>query len=418
MNTFNQLHASLRIRMYLQFVTALSSSAIIPYIAVYFSSLIGNTITGILVIFVILSGIIGGFIGGYLADKVGRRKMMIMAELGVGITYLFIAIVNSPWINLPYISAGLFMINLLFNGMFFPASTAMIHDLVKMEQRKFVFTAMYWLGNLATALGTITGAFFFLDYHFIFFLLVGTVSLLSSLVTYLFIKESLVKRQNSVKNVVSSSIWSSYYHVLNDRIYMIYLLSCLLIYSFESHLTNYIAIHLRDTMEESSLLGLITLNGVNMVGILHAENTLLVVFCVGIVSWMMKKLSDYKQYFIGMCLFVFSYCILSYVSSPVWLIIMMLFISIGELMYVPINQSLLADLVNENHRSSYLAVNGLIGQGQMILAGLAITISTKLSVITMSLGFFLFGAIGLLLMGYVVKMRTTATKHLNVTQTV
>ncbi|MER2059917.1 MAG: MFS transporter [Niallia sp.] len=418
MNTFNQLHASLRIRMYLQFVTALSSSAIIPYIAVYFSSLIGNTITGVLVIFVILSGIIGGFIGGYLADKVGRRKMMIMAELGVGITYPFIAIVNSPWINLPYISAGLFMINLLFNGMFFPASTAMIHDLVKMEQRKFVFTAMYWLGNLATALGTITGAFFFLDYHFFFFLLVGTVSLLSSLVTYLFIKESLVKRKNSVKNVVSSSIWSSYYHVLKDRIYMIYLLSCLLIFSFESHLTNYIAIHLRDTMEESSLLGLITLNGVNMVGILHVENTLLVVFCVGIVSWMMKKLSDYKQYFIGMCLFVFSYCILSYVSSPVWLIIMMLFISIGELMYVPINHSLLADLVNENHRSSYLAVNGLIGQGQMILAGLAITISTKLSVITMSLGFFLFGAIGLLLMGYVVKMRTTATKHLNVTQTV
>lgn len=199
---------------------------------------------------------------------------------------------------------------------------------------------------------------------------------------------------------------------------MIYLLSCLLIFSFESHLTNYIAIHLRDTMEESSLLGLITLNGVNMVGILHAENTLLVVFCVGIVSWMMKKLSDYKQYFIGMCLFVFSYCILSYVSSPVWLIIMMLFISIGELMYVPINQSLLADLVNENHRSSYLAVNGLIGQGQMILAGLAITISTKLSVITMSLGFFLFGAIGLLLMGYVVKMQTTAKKHLNVTRTV
>lgn len=418
MNTFNQLHSSLRIRMYIQFVTALSSSAIIPYIAVYFSSLIGNTITGVLVIFVILSGVIGAFIGGYLADKVGRRKMMIMAELSVGITYLFIAFVNSPWINLPYVSAGLFMINLLFNGMFFPASTAMIHDLVKMEQRKFVFTAMYWLGNLATALGTITGAFFFLEYHYYFFLLVGTVSLLSSLITYLFIKESLVKRNVSDTKVASTSIWSSYYHVLKDRIYMIYLLSCLLIFSFESHLTNYIAIHLRDTMEETSLYGILSINGVNMVGILHAENTLLVVFCVGIVTWMMKKLSDYKQYFIGMCLFVFSYCILSYVSSPVWLIIMMLFISIGELMYVPINQSLLADLVNENQRSSYLAVNGLIGQGQMILAGLAIIISNKLSSLSMSLSFFLLGAIGLLLMGYVVKIQTSPKKQLNVTQTV
>ncbi|WP_400248064.1 MFS transporter [Niallia sp. JL1B1071] len=143
-------------------------------------------------------------------------------------TYLFIAFVNSPWINLPYVSAGLFMINLLFNGMFFPASTAMIHDLVKMEQRKSVFTAMYWLGNLATALGTITGAFYFLEYQYYFFLLVGTVSLLSSLVTYLFIKESLVKRNVSDTKVASTSIWSSYYHVLKDRIYMIYLFSCFL----------------------------------------------------------------------------------------------------------------------------------------------------------------------------------------------
>ncbi|WP_400241543.1 MFS transporter [Niallia sp. JL1B1071] len=171
-------------------------------------------------------------------------------------------------------------------------------------------------------------------------------------------------------------------------------------------------------MEQTSLFGILSINGVNMVGILHAENTLLVVFCVGIVTWMMEKLSDYKQYFIGMCLFVFSYCVLSYVSSPVWLIIMMLFISIGELMYVPINQSLLADLVNKNQRSSYLAVNGLIGQGQMILAGLAIIISNKLSSLSMSLSFFLLGAIGLLLMGYVVKIQTSPKEQLNVTQTV
>ncbi|MEM5599448.1 MFS transporter [Niallia circulans] len=133
---------------------------------------------------------------------------------------------------------------------------------------------------------------------------------------------------------------------------------------------------------------------------------------------MMKKISDNKQYFIGMCLFVVSYCILTYISSPLWLIMMMLFISIGELMYVPINQSILADLVNENYRSSYLALNGLIGQGQMIVAGLAITISTQISTLTMSLGLFSFGILGLLLMGYVVKKETNSKKQMNITQTV
>ncbi|PAE13629.1 hypothetical protein CHI02_03705 [Niallia circulans] len=199
---------------------------------------------------------------------------------------------------------------------------------------------------------------------------------------------------------------------------MIYLLSCFLIFSLESHLTNYIAIHLRDTMQDTNLFGILPVNGINMVGILHAENTILVVFCVGTVTWMMKKISDNKQYFIGMCLFVVSYCILTYISLPLWLIMMMLFISIGELMYVPINQSILADLVNENYRSSYLALNGLIGQGQMIVAGLVITISTQISALTMSLGLFSFGILGLLLMGYVVKKETNSKKQMNITQTV
>ncbi|PAE13630.1 hypothetical protein CHI02_03710 [Niallia circulans] len=106
MKTFSQLHISLRIRMYLQFVTSITSSAIIPYISVYFSSLIGTTVTGVIVIIVILSGIVGTLIGGYLADRIERRKMMIIAEAGIGITYLFIAVFNSPWIILLYISAG------------------------------------------------------------------------------------------------------------------------------------------------------------------------------------------------------------------------------------------------------------------------------------------------------------------------
>lgn len=90
MKTFSQLHISLRIRMYLQFITSLTSSAIIPYISVYFSSLIGTTVTGVIVIIVILSGIVGALIGGYLADRIGRRKMMIIAEAGIGITYLLL----------------------------------------------------------------------------------------------------------------------------------------------------------------------------------------------------------------------------------------------------------------------------------------------------------------------------------------
>ena len=248
------------------------------------------------------------------------------------------------------------------------------------------------------------GGFLFLEYHFYFFILVAIVSLLSAYVTYRYIKESLnIHTITAGADNSKVSIWSSYVVVLKDYKYMIYLVACFLVFSFESHLTNFIAIHLKDTIIESSLFGLLTINGVNMVGILHAENTIIVVFFVGMISWMMKKVTDERQYFIGMALFVISYSILSYISSPIWLLVMMLFISIGELMYVPVNQSLLADLINETHRSSYLAVYGFVGQGQMIFAGFAITISSKLTSLTMSTILLFIGIFGILLMRYVIR---------------
>ncbi|KAB7671277.1 MFS transporter [Bacillus sp. B1-b2] len=141
----------------------------------------------------------------------------------------------------------------------------------------------------------------------------------------------------------------------------------------------------------------------------------MVVFLVGLVSWMMKKMPDNKQYFIGMAIFIIAYTILSYITDPLLLIVMMFFISIGELMYVPVNQSLLADLVNEQHRSSYLAVYGFIGQGQMILAGFAISISSLVSSVVMSSIFLLLGVTGIILMGVVVRANrkiSTSTKEI------
>ncbi|MFC4559024.1 MFS transporter [Virgibacillus kekensis] len=157
MARFNQLHPSIRIRLYLQFSTQIASMTIMPYIAIYFTGMLGAKITGMLVILVICSGIAGGFIGGYWSDQIGRRKLMIAGELGIGISFLALAFVNSPWMVLPYVSFVLFLVNMFCNGIYIPVSTSMIHDLVKKDERNFVFTAVYWIANLATALGTITG---------------------------------------------------------------------------------------------------------------------------------------------------------------------------------------------------------------------------------------------------------------------
>lgn len=143
MTTLMQLHRTIKIRLLLQFATNLATMAITPFLAIYFSNLVGSAITGILIIVVLCSGLAGGLCGGFWSDKIGRKKLMIIAEVGMAITYLLIATVNSSWIVMPYVSFILFVVNMFFNGIYIPVSSAMIYDIVQEVERRFVFTVMY-----------------------------------------------------------------------------------------------------------------------------------------------------------------------------------------------------------------------------------------------------------------------------------
>ncbi|MFC4559023.1 hypothetical protein ACFO3D_12550 [Virgibacillus kekensis] len=190
---------------------------------------------------------------------------------------------------------------------------------------------------------------------------------------------------------------------MKDRIYLLFLIGTLFVVSLESHLTNYIAVYLEKNVESASLFGLFTVDGVNMIGILHAENTLLVVLAVGLVSWMVKKIPDNRRLVSGMTLYVCSYSLLSFTTAPAALVILMIFISIGELMYIPVRQSMLAEMAKDSYRSSYLALNSFMGQGTMIVAGATITLGGILPSYLISIGLFVLGITGVFLIRVVLK---------------
>jgi MFS transporter, DHA1 family, multidrug resistance protein B len=392
------IHPNLKLRLGMQFLGGLVSMAVIPFLAIYFAQKIGAAETGIILISIVISGVIGGFIGGHVSDKIGRRNIMIYSEMGVLITYLFIAFFNSPWFDLPYVSAAFFVLNMFAGGMFQPAAQAMIIDVTDSESRKLVFTISYWLGNLATAIGGIMGAFLFKTYLFELFIGISGITLLSVLMTIFFISETYTPEQtspdSSSEQYKSSplEIVQSYTAVLKDKLFMLYIAGAVFILTLEQSLTNYIGIRLEKEIPEqsASLLGMeFLLDGTKVLGFLKTENTLLVVLLSTVVLFLFKKWKDRWTLVTGMFIFSVCFSALAFTNNVMFLLIIIFVGTIGELMYVPVKQAMIGDLAPSNARSTYMAFYSLTFYGAMIIASLLIIVGEWVSPVAMG-GILLF----------------------------
>jgi MFS transporter, DHA1 family, multidrug resistance protein B len=125
-----------------------------------------------------------------------------------------------------------------------PAADAMIIDVTKLDERKGVYSLMYWSFNLAFSLGGIDGAFMFENHLFIPLLILTFSSIVSNILVIFFIKETFkpkishpVKRKNVLKDM-----FQSYKEVARDNLFLLFVLAGLLIQSLENQLENYIGV--------------------------------------------------------------------------------------------------------------------------------------------------------------------------------
>lgn len=396
------IHPNIKLRLAMQFLGGLISMAVIPFLAIYFAQKIGAAETGIILILIVISGVIGGFIGGHVSDKIGRRKIMIYSELGVLISFLCIAICNSPWFDLPYVSIAFFFINMFCGGMLQPAAQAMIIDVTDSESRKLVFTISYWLGNLSNAIGGIIGAFLFKNHLFELFIGISAISLVSVLMTVFFITETYTpkpspKSFNDKENSSPLEIFQSFGTVFKDKLFMFYIIGAILIFSLEQSLSNYVGIRLeKDIPQQSaSFFGIdFILDGTKMLGFLRTENTILVVLLSTVVLLLFKKWRDRWTLVSGMFIFAICFSTFTFTNNVLFLFIVMFIGTIGELMYVPIIQAMIGDLAPATARSTYMAFYSLTYYGAMIVASMLIIVGEWIRPMYMGGLFLILGLIG------------------------
>ena len=101
-----------------------------------------------------VGGIISSFLGGWLADRIGRRNTMATALFGSAISMILLWQARDPIL---FMIGGL--VAGLMHGMYYPASSSLLVDLVPKHRRVTAFAVVRWAINLGFAGGMAAGGF-------------------------------------------------------------------------------------------------------------------------------------------------------------------------------------------------------------------------------------------------------------------
>lgn len=181
-------------------------SFIAPFLALYLTNERGVSVTaaGLVLSLLGLGSAIGQPVGGVLADRIGRRRTMVLGLLTSAATLLVLGAMT----HLVAVAAAAFAYGLCLD-LFRPAVQAAVADLVPDRDRARAFALQFWAVNLGFAVATPLGGWLASRGYWLLFVLDAAASIGFAL---------LILRGVPETRPVTAGIGGRLRHVLGDRL--------------------------------------------------------------------------------------------------------------------------------------------------------------------------------------------------------
>lgn len=359
-----------------------------PFMSIYFAHSFGKSWAGGLLILSQVFGVMANLVGGYCADRFGRKRMMVIAGVGEALAFFFFAFANSPWFESPILSFICFSILGVAGSLYWPASHAMVADLVEPKNRNEVFAVFYTAINIAVVIGPILGGLFFFQYRFALLLTATLVSAVLTMVIARYVRETAPRPEDASGFPERKKLpWvqfllaqlKDYRVILSDRNFMLFILAGILAAQTFMQLDLAIALYITEMVSVQTLFRLgdwvLSTGGEEFFGWLMAENGLLVaLFTVWITRWV-NRLKEGRVFITSSLFYGLSMLIIGS-STNVWVMILGIVVfTVGELLVVGLQEGFVSKLAPEHMRGQYFAVASLRFSIGKAIAPFAIPVS-------------------------------------------
>ncbi|SDM84602.1 Dipeptide/tripeptide permease [Paenibacillus sp. yr247] len=361
--------------------------AFFPFLSIYFANSFGKGWTGLLLILSQTLSVFANLLGGYCADRFGRKRMMVIAAYGQAIGYGVFALAASPLLSMPIIGFIGFSFASLSGSLYWPASQAMVADVVEEEHRSSVFAIFYTAANMAVVVGPLLGSILYEDNPYVVLAAASLFCILLAVLMSRSLHETLPNHLANRHRVNVGEPWyrflavqlRDYRIIAADRVFLLFIIAGVLLSQTFMQLDLLFPVFLQETVHATTIFSygnwILQVSGKQLFGMIVSENGLFVaLFTVLVTKWMLVYRDRYV--FIGGALFyALGIAMFSQMSTFWGFTLAIAVFTLAELMSAGPQQAFVSRLASEQMRGQYFAASSLRFTLGRTIAPLSIPIS-------------------------------------------
>ena len=327
------------------FIDQLGGNFIYPFFALFVTSRFGVGLTEVGLMHGTMSagGIIGGLIGGWMADRYGRKILMLFGLLVSGL--FSTAIIFIKTFDMLFVAAALVG---LFGNISGPAHQAMMADILPDNKRASGFGIMRVVFNLTVAFGPLIGGLAADRSFNLLFIGDAITSAITFFVLLKYLPESKPANVEKVNHERKQN-FRGYSAVLRDRRYLLTLIMIMLSFAVLMQMLSTLSVYMRDVHGFPN----------KYYGYLLSVNATMVVLLQFWISRQTEKVPPLVAMAIGSIIAAVGYGMFGFVQGITLFAAAMFILTFAEMIIDPMSQTIAAQFAPQDQRGRYMATLGL-----------------------------------------------------------
>lgn len=400
---------NIKVRLITSFFNRAVSSAVMPFMALFFAQELNKVWAGIFLAITVVIGFIVNLIGGYISDRFPRKIVLLTTSMASAVMFLLMTISLIPEENIILLFAIAYIGYMVTSSLGRPAMHAIIIDSTTPENRKGIYALDYWIVNLSMAIGTALGGLLYVNHQIELFILLTLTSFCLPIAYWIWLQDVHTERLEKLHKNVIVDVLNNYQVAIQDTPFVKVVIGSMFVFAAEFSLNSYIGVRLAETFKTVHI-GDFEIADVRMLSILNIENMLLVVCLTFLVNKFTDRFSKRKVLLTGLILYTVGYVTVTSANTFYLLILFNFFATIGELVYSPVRNTEQANMMPADKRGSYSAFSNVSFSGADLIARSTIIIGAFLVPTMMSVYIGIILMIGIFLLYTGLFVRKTSTK--------